>query len=80
MNTTQEGLTGGVYLVIGGTQGIGEAEAMSHDLGVDLGQLLLQRGQRPVLCLSSTVDFSFGSRATVPMAVRRGLPLGRQQT
>ncbi len=36
MNFTQEGLTGGVYLVPGGTQGIGEAVAMSHDLGVDL--------------------------------------------
>ena len=29
MNTTNEGLTGGVYLVTGGTQGIGEAVAMA---------------------------------------------------
>ena len=45
MNTTQEGLTGGVYLVTGGTQGIGEAVAMWHDLGVDLHQFLVKRVQ-----------------------------------
>lgn len=40
MNATQEGLTGGVYLVTRGTQGIGEAVAMSHHLGFDFHQLL----------------------------------------
>jgi len=40
MNTTQEGLTGGVYLVIGSTQGIGEAVAMSHQFSPDFHQLL----------------------------------------
>jgi hypothetical protein len=40
MNTTQEGLTGRVYLVTGSTLGIREAMAMSHHLGSDFHQLL----------------------------------------
>ena len=70
MNTTQEGLTGGVHLVTGGTRGIGEAVAMSHGLGIDLGQLLFQRGQRPVLLLPGTLNFSFGSK----LCKKRGRP------
>ena len=40
MNTTQEGLTGGVYPITCRTQGIGETVAMSHHLGPDFHQLL----------------------------------------
>ncbi len=61
MKITNEGLTCGVRLVTDGTQGIGEAVAISHDLD----QPLNQRGRRPVLCLPSIVNFSFGSTTEV---------------